>query len=118
MPYDETNQQDGWRLIWNKEKKDFDLDVRWGRKPTKAEIAVKRHYAELIGEEIFLLQEIFQRAMDEGYIKLSLDHLDIMSENFYFSIFMLFNQGAITKSNMEEVVAGMIDRFLYGHIQR
>jgi AcrR family transcriptional regulator len=112
------NQQDGWRLIWNKEKKDFDLDVRWGRKPTKAEIAVKRHYAELIGEEIFLLQEIFQRAMDEGYIKLSLDHLDIMSENFYFSIFMLFNQGAITKSNMEEVVAGMIDRFLYGHIQR
>lgn len=112
------NQQDGWRLFWNKEKQDFDLDVRWGRKPTKQEIAVKRRYAELIGKEIQLLQAIFQRAMDEGYIKLALDHLDIMSENFYFSIFMLYNQGAITRENLEEVVAGMIDRFLYGHIRK
>jgi AcrR family transcriptional regulator len=112
------NQQDGWRLIWDKEKKDFILDVRWGRKPTKTEIEVKRHYAELIGEEIHLLQDILLNAMERGYIKLALDHLDLMSQNFYFSIFMLFNQGAITKDNLEEVVDGMIDRFLYGHIRK
>lgn len=112
------NQQDGWRLVWDKENEDFVLDVRWGRKPTKEEIAVKRHYAELIGDEIHLLQDIFEQAMNRGYIKLALDHLDLMSQNFYFSIFMLYNQGAITKDNLEEVVDGMIDRFLYGHIQR
>ncbi|WP_432643328.1 TetR/AcrR family transcriptional regulator [Acidaminococcus sp.] len=112
------NQQDGWRLLWNKEASDFVLDVRWGRRPTKQEIAVKRRYAELIGSEIHLLEEIFRRAMENGYIKLAMDYQDIMSQNFYFSIFMLFNQGAINKENMEEVVASMIDRFLYGHIKK
>lgn len=41
-----------------------------------------------------------------------------MSQNFYFSIFMLSNQGAFTKENRERVVDGMIDRFLYGHKEK
>lgn len=78
---------------------------------------MKRRYAELIYGEIQLLQGIFQKAIDRQYLK-PLTDLQLMSQNFYFSIFMLSNQGAFTKENRERVVDGMIDRFLYGHKEK
>lgn len=78
---------------------------------------VKRRYAELIRSEIVILREIFQEAMDDSFIQPIYD-LPLMTQNFYFSIFMLSNQGALNVDNMEESVKGMIDRFLYGHIKR
>ena len=112
------NQQAGWRLLWNQEKGEYVLDMRWGRKPTEEEVAVKRLYAQLIGGEVRLLRQILQQAMDAGYIKECQDNLTLMSQNFYFSIFMLYNQGAINRDNIDKVVAGMVDRFLYGHIRK
>lgn len=111
------NQQAGWRLLWDEKKQDWRLDVRWGKKPEEKDVAMKRRYAELIYGEIQLLQSIFQKAIDRQYLK-PLTDLQLMSQNFYFSIFMLSNQGAFTKENRERVVDGMIDRFLYGHKEK
>lgn len=111
------NEQAGWRLIWDEEKQDWKLEVHWGKKPEEKDVAVKRRYAELIRSEIVILREIFQKAMDDSFIQPIYD-LPLMSQNFYFSIFMLSNQGALNVDNMEESVKGMIDRFLYGHIKR
>ena len=111
------NEQAGWRLIWDEEKRDWRLEVRWGKKPSEKDISVKRRYAELIRSEIVILRDIFQRAMDDSYL-LPIYDLPVMTQNFYFSIFMLSNQGVLDVGNMEEAVKRMIDRFLYGHIKR
>lgn len=111
------NQQAGWRLLWDEKKQDWRLDVRWGKKPEEKDVAMKLRYAELIYGETQLLQSIFQKAIDRQYLK-PLTNLQLMSQNFYFSIFMLSNQGAFTKENRERVVDGMIDRFLYGHKEK
>lgn len=110
-------EQAGWRLKWDEKKHNWNLEVRWGKPPEENEIAVKRRYAELIRSEVVILRDIFQRAMDDAYIK-PIEDLPLMAQNFYFSIFMLSNQGALNVNNMEESVKGMIDRFLYGHIKR
>lgn len=110
-------EQAGWRLKWDEKKQNWNLEVRWGKPPEENEIAVKRRYAELIRSEVVILRDIFQRAMDDAYIK-PIEDLPLMAQNFYFSIFMLSNQGALNVNNMEESVKGMIDRFLYGHIKR
>lgn len=110
-------EQAGWRLKWDEKKQNWNLEVRWGKPPEEDEIAVKRRYAELIRSEVVILRDIFQRAMDDAYIK-PIEDLPLMAQNFYFSIFMLSNQGALNVNNMEESVKGMMDRFLYGHIKR
>lgn len=56
-----------------------------GAKAGRKDVAMKRRYAELIYGEIQLLQSIFQKAIDRQYLK-PLTDLQLMSQNFYFSI--------------------------------
>jgi len=106
--------QAGWQLIWNDEKEDYDVVTRWGKEPSLAEIETQRRYFDIIRSEVELLRKIFQRGVDDKFLK-PVGDMKRMSGNIYFSYTMTILQGFITPSNMEEAIELFLDRFLHGH---
>ena len=106
--------QAGWQLIWNDEKEDYDVVTRWGKDPSLAEIETQRRYFDIIRSEVEQLRRIFQRGVDDKFLK-PVGDMKRMSGNIYFSYTMTILQGFITPTNMDEAIELFLDRFLHGH---
>ena len=110
-------EQAGWRLRWDSQKQDYRMEVLWGKGPSQGEIAVKIRYAEILRQEIVILEQIFQKAIEKHFL-LPIPDLPMMTQNIYFTICMMCFQGVVTKDNMEAFMKHVLDRFLYGHVAR
>lgn len=106
--------QAGWQLIWNDEKEDYDVVTRWGKDLSLAEIETQRRYFDIIRSEVEQLRRIFQRGVDDKFLK-PVGDMKRMSGNIYFSYTMTILQGFITPTNMDEAIELFLDRFLHGH---
>lgn len=79
-----------------------------------AEIETQRRYFDIIRSEVEQLRRIFQRGVDDKFLK-PVGDMKRMSGNIYFSYTMTILQGFITPTNMDEAIELFLDRFLHGH---
>jgi len=110
-------EQAGWRLRWDSRKHDYNMEVLWGKGPTKEEIAIKVRYAEILRQEIVILEKIFQEGLDSHFL-MPIPDLPMMVQNIYFSVCMMCFQGVVTAENQENFFDHLINRFLYGHAEQ
>ncbi len=110
-------EQAGWRLRWNPDTRDYEMEVLWGKGPSQEEIAEKVRYAEVLRAEIEILEYLLRDSIEAGYLQ-PIPDLQMMTQNIYFSVCMMCFQGVVTLENLDSYIEGMLDRFLYGHLVR
>lgn len=110
-------EQAGWRLRWDSSIRDFKMEVLWGKGPNQEEIAEKVQYANILRQEIEILENVLQDGIDAHFLK-PIPDLPMMTQNIYFSFCMICFQGAVTLDKLDAFLDGMLNRFVYGHVER
>ena len=107
-------EQAGWRLRWDSQRMDYVMEVLWGKGPTREEVAVKVRYAEILRQEIIIMEEIFREGIDSHFL-MPIPDLPMMTQNIYFSICMMCFQGVVNFENQDKFFDHLLNRFLFGH---
>lgn len=104
----------GWKLVWNEEQKDFDVDVKWGDSPKAADIAFKKKYAFILKEEIGALEEIFRKGISDGEIKPMRD-VPLAATNIFIGNIIMLSQKSSAALDLKNIAQYMGDMFMHGH---
>ena len=104
----------GWKLVWNEEQKDFDVDVKWGDSPKAADIAFKKKYAFILKEEIGALEEIFRKGISDGEIKPMRD-VPLAATNIFIGNIIMLSQKSSAALDLKNIAQDMGDMFMHGH---
>lgn len=104
----------GWKLVWNEEQKDFDVDVKWGDSPKAADIAFKKKYAFILKEEIGALEEIFRKGISDGEIKPMRD-VPLAATNIFIGNIIMLSQKSSAALDLKNIAQDVGDMFMHGH---
>lgn len=104
----------GWKLVWNEEKKDFDVDVKWGDAPKEVDIAFKKKYAYILKEEIGALEQILHKGISDGEIKPMRD-VSLAATNIFLGNIIMLSQKRSSALDLNNIIEDVIDMFMNGH---
>ena len=104
----------GWCFVWNEKKRDFDVDVQWGNRPSPEEVAVKKKYNVVIRSEIAVLAEILESGINSGILK-PISNIPLVAGNIFFGSIVMIAQIKKSDIDLKEMVDIMCDRLLNGH---